>query len=91
MRLALGAQAGQVLRLVLNQGLRLALLGGALGLAGALAVAPLLTSVASELPAHDPLAVAVLAVLLIAVALFACWLPARRAAALDPMVALRSD
>jgi ABC-type antimicrobial peptide transport system permease subunit len=90
-RMALGAQAGEVLRLVLGKGMCLALLGGAFGLAGGMAVAPLLTSAAPELPAHDPTGVAALAVLLVAVALFACWLPARRAAALDPMVALRQD
>jgi putative ABC transport system permease protein len=90
-RMALGAQAGQVLRLVLRKGLRLALAGGAMGVAGALIVGPVLTSIAPELPAHDPLAVIGLALVLIAVALFACWLPARRAAAMDPMVALRSD
>jgi putative ABC transport system permease protein len=90
-RMALGAQAEQVLRMVLGKGLRLAFVGGMLGVAGALVAAPVLTSIAAELPAHDPLAVIVLAVVLIAVALFACWLPARRAAALDPMVALRQE
>jgi putative ABC transport system permease protein len=90
-RMALGAQTGHVLRLVLGKGARLALLGGLLGVAGALVVAPLLSAAASELPAHEPVAVAVLALALIAVALFACWLPARRAAALDPMVALRQE
>jgi ABC-type lipoprotein release transport system permease subunit len=67
------------------------MLGAGIGLAGALAVAPVLTAIAAELPAHDPLAVVVLAAALMAVALFACWLPARRAAALDPMVALRHE
>jgi len=90
-RMALGAQTGQVLRMVLGKGLQLALLGGVLGVAGAMAVVPLLGSVAAELPARDPTAIVVLAMSLIAVALFACWLPARRAARLDPMVALRSE
>jgi ABC-type antimicrobial peptide transport system permease subunit len=89
--MALGAQTGQVLRMVLGKGLQLALLGGVLGVAGAMAVVPLLGSVAAELPARDPTAIVVLAMSLIAVALFACWLPARRAARLDPMVALRSE
>jgi ABC-type antimicrobial peptide transport system permease subunit len=77
--------------MVLGKGLQLALLGGVLGVAGAMAVVPLLGSVAAELPARDPTAIVVLAMSLIAVALFACWLPARRAARLDPMVALRSE
>ena len=79
-RMALGAQAGQVLRLVLGKGMRLALLGGVLGVAGAVVVARVLTSLAAELPAHEPIAVVVLATAMLAVALFACWLPARRAA-----------
>jgi ABC-type antimicrobial peptide transport system permease subunit len=90
-RVALGAQRRQVLWLVLRRGLRLALMGAVLGVAGALAVAPTLTAAAAALPAHDPLAVTVLALVLVSVALFACWLPARRAAALDPMVALREE
>jgi predicted permease len=90
-RVALGAQRGDVLLLVLGKGLRLALLGAAIGLAGAFTVAPVLTAAAAELPAQDPIAVVVLALILIAVALLACWLPARRAAALDPMVALRRE
>jgi ABC-type antimicrobial peptide transport system permease subunit len=89
--MALGAQAGEVMTLVLGKGLRLALVGGIVGVAAAMAVTAALTAVASELPAHEPLAVLVLALALIAVALFACWLPARRAASLDPMVALRQD
>jgi putative ABC transport system permease protein len=90
-RMALGAQSRQVLGFVLGKGLRLALAGGALGVAAALAVVPVLTSVASELPAQGPVAVIALALALIVVALFACWLPARRAAAMDPMVALRRE
>jgi putative ABC transport system permease protein len=90
-RVALGAQTAQVVWLVLGRGLRLALVGALVGLGGALAVVPVLRSVASELPAHDPMLVVLLALALVAVALLACWLPARRAARLDPLVALRSE
>jgi putative ABC transport system permease protein len=90
-RVALGADAGQVLRLVMGKGLRLAVVGAALGLVAAAAAVPMLTAAASELPAAQPFSVVALALVLIAVALFACWLPARRAAALDPMVALRQE
>jgi ABC-type antimicrobial peptide transport system permease subunit len=89
--MALGAQAGQVLRLVLGKGLILAVLGGLLGVAGAVAIARVLRSLAAELPAHEPVAVVALAMAMLAVALFACWLPARRAARVDPMVALRQE
>jgi putative ABC transport system permease protein len=90
-RMALGAQASQVLRLVLGKGMRLAMLGGVLGVAGAAVIARVLTSLAAELPAHEPIAVVVIAMAMLAVALFACWLPARRAARVDPMVALRQE
>lgn len=90
-RMALGAQAVQVLRLVLGKGLRLAVLGAAIGVGGAMMVAKVLTSAVSELPASDPAAVVVLALVLVGVALLACWLPARRAARLDPMAALRQE
>jgi putative ABC transport system permease protein len=90
-RLALGARTEQVLWLVLGRGLRLAVTGAAIGLAGALVVIRALTATATELPANDPPAIVVLTLVLLAVALFACWLPARRAAAVDPMVALRQE
>lgn len=89
-RVALGARKEQVLGLVMRRGLRLAALGAAAGMLGALALVPVLRAIA-YLPEHEPLAVLVLATALVAVALFACWLPARRTANLDPMVALRQD
>jgi putative ABC transport system permease protein len=91
LRMALGARSDQVLWMILARGLRLAAMGAVLGLAGAAAALRVLTAAASELPAYDPAAIAVLGLALAAVALFACWLPARRAAALDPMVALRRE
>jgi putative ABC transport system permease protein len=90
-RMALGARAGQVLAMMLAKGLRLAVLGAALGLLGALAVGPVLTAAVEVLPTGGPLVITVVALLLVAVAVFACWLPARRAARVDPMVALRSE
>ncbi len=90
-RLALGAQARDVLWLVLRKGSLLILLGGLLGFAGAYAVARFLASAIPTLPTHDPLAMSGIAFTLVAVALGACYLPARRATKVDPMVALRHD
>jgi putative ABC transport system permease protein len=90
-RVALGARRGQVMALVLGKGLRLAAIGALVGMLGALMLVPALRAVAYELPEHEPLAIVLLAVALVAVALFACWLPARRAAALEPMAALRQE
>jgi predicted permease len=90
-RLALGAQVSDVLWLVLGQGLRLTLLGVAIGLIGAVAEARLLGQIAPGLSANDPLAIVGVAVLLVGVAALACWLPAWRAARSDPMIALGCD
>jgi predicted permease len=90
-RMALGAQAQQVLRLMLAGGLRLAALGVGLGLLGALSLGPVLTAAVEALPTRDPVVLTVLAAALVSVALLACWLPARKAARVDPMVALRSE
>jgi hypothetical protein len=90
-RLALGARTAQVLWLVLRQGLRLVLAGALLGLAGAAATTRLLAAITPGLPVQHPAVVLALAMLLIAVAAFACWLPARRAAAVDPMVVLQQE
>jgi len=90
-RVALGAQIRDILRLVLGQGLRLALLGTTVGLLGTVGVARILTSIAPELPAPELFTVASVALGLITVALIACWLPARRAAKVDPITALRAE
>jgi putative ABC transport system permease protein len=90
-RLALGAQARDVLWLVLRKGSLLILLGGLLGFAGAYAVARFLASAIPTLPTHDPLAMGGITFTLITIALAACYLPARRATKVDPMVALRHD
>ncbi|MFZ5495210.1 MAG: ABC transporter permease [Verrucomicrobiota bacterium] len=90
-RLALGAQVRDVLALVVGRGLRLALIGTALGLAGAWAVARLLGAIMPAVPAANGLTLSAAAITLLAVALLACWLPARRATKVDPMVALRAE
>jgi putative ABC transport system permease protein len=90
-RLALGAQGRDVLLLVLGKGTLLILTGIMLGVGGAYAIGKLLIAVIPSLPTRDPIAVAVTSSVLIAVALVACYLPARRATKVDPLVALRDE
>lgn len=90
-RMALGASPGDVMRMVLTQGLKLALLGIVIGLAGALAVTRLMQQVLFDVQAHDPLIYASLAAVILAVAAVACWWPARRATKVDPLIALRAE
>ncbi|MFN7944435.1 MAG: ABC transporter permease [Blastocatellia bacterium] len=90
-RLALGAQSGDVLKMVISQGLKLVIGGVLIGLAGALALTKLMKSLLFSVSASDPLTFATVALMLIAVALLACWIPARRATKVDPMIALRCE
>lgn len=90
-RMALGARRRDVLQLVMLQGLMLAGIGVGLGTVGAVASARLLRSLLFGVTATDPLSFVTVPLILLAVALFACWLPARRAARVDPMTALRMD
>jgi putative ABC transport system permease protein len=90
-RMALGAQVGDVLRLVLGRGLWLAALGTAVGLFGAFALVRLLGRILPELGPPDLAAVGVVVTALLAVAFLACWLPARRATRVNPVDALRAE
>jgi len=90
-RMSLGASRGRVLVEVLREGMNLALLGLTAGLAGAFAAGRILASLLDEVKPNDPAIFIGTAGLLAAVALIACYLPARRAARLDPMTALRHE
>jgi ABC-type antimicrobial peptide transport system permease subunit len=90
-RMALGANQPTVLKLVVKQGMTLALTGVAVGLVGALAFGRLVSSLLYGVKPTDPLTFASISVLLIIVALIASYIPARRAARIDPMVCLRSE
>ena len=90
-RVALGAEHRDVLRLVLQQGLTLALIGVALGMAASLAMTRLMKSLLFGVSTTDPLTFAVVASLVTLIALLACWLPARRATKVDPMIVLRCE
>jgi len=90
-RMALGAETHDVLKLVLRQGMKLTLLGVVIGVAVSLAVTQMMKSLLFGLSATDPVTYMGVVLLLAMVALLACWIPARRAAKVDPMVALRHE
>jgi putative ABC transport system permease protein len=90
-RLALGAQRHEVLRLIVGQGMRIAVVGLAIGLVAASGLTRLMTHVLYDVEPTDPLTFAAVASVLIATALGACCVPARKAAVVDPVIALRAE
>jgi ABC-type antimicrobial peptide transport system permease subunit len=90
-RMALGAQRKDILALVLGEGVRLVLLGAAIGIAAALGLTRLMTNLLYGVSAKDPLTFAAVPVVLLGVAMLACYIPARRAMRLDPNIALRYE
>lgn len=90
-RVALGAQGGDVLQMVLRHGAKLAVTGVATGIITAFALTRLMSGLLFGVSAHDPLTFAAVPGLLIVVALLACYVPARRATLVDPIVALRCE
>ena len=90
-RIALGAQRSDVLRLVLRQGMTLVAMGVAFGLAASIGLTRLMSTLLYGVSATDPITFLILSSALLSVAFIACWLPARRASAVDPIVALRSE
>jgi putative ABC transport system permease protein len=90
-RIALGAQRGDVLRLILRQGMTLVAIGVLFGIAASLGLTRLIASLLYGISASDPITFLLLSTALVLVALVACWLPARRASAVDPIVALHAE
>jgi putative ABC transport system permease protein len=91
LRIALGAQANTVLRLVVSEGMRVGLAGIAIGLVAALAAGRALSSIVYGVAVRDPATFVSVAIVLTVIALAACFIPARRAAKVDPMVSLRYE
>jgi ABC-type lipoprotein release transport system permease subunit len=89
--MALGANSGEIVRTVIGRGLRLAIIGSAIGSVGASLATKYLRTLLFGVDPIDPATFAAVAVTLLVVAAFACWLPGRRASHVDPMVALRAD
>lgn len=91
LRMALGAQRSDVMKLIVGQGMKLALLGVVLGVIASFGLTRLMSRLLFDVNATDPVTFAVIAVVMLLTALLACWLPARRATKVDPLVALRYE
>jgi predicted permease len=90
-RIALGARAGKLMAMIFRQGMFPVLAGLAIGLASAMALGTYVASLLYGVAPHDPITISAVAILLLAVAMFACWIPARRATRIDPLRAIRCD
>jgi putative ABC transport system permease protein len=90
-RMALGAQSGKVLAMILRQGVTLAAYGLLIGLAFSFALSQFLKSLLFQVSAADPLTYAAMSLLMLGITIVACYIPARRASAVDPLVALRYE
>jgi ABC-type antimicrobial peptide transport system permease subunit len=90
-RMALGASPQAVQAMIVGEGLRLAALGIGVGLVAAFVASRLIQQLLFDVPPHDPLTYAGISLLLAAVATAACWIPARRATKVDPLIALRAE
>src|SRR5262245_37255348 len=90
-RVALGAQTRDVMSLVIGRGMKLAFIGVVIGLGGALALTQLMKTMLFGVHTTDPLTFVAIAILLMIVASLACWIPARRATKVDPMISLRCE
>jgi putative ABC transport system permease protein len=91
LRMALGAQLSDVQKLILKQGMALAAIGSLLGLLIAFGGARMMKSLLYGVSTSDPITFTCVAFLLLGIALFACWIPARRASRVEPMIALRAE
>jgi ABC-type antimicrobial peptide transport system permease subunit len=90
-RMSLGADSGTIQRMVLSEGGRLVLIGLAVGVAGALSLTRLIRGLLFGVPAHDPVTLTIVALIMAVVGVGACWIPAFRAAQIDPGIALRAN